>query len=252
MYSQEHTRKWRGASCWPNAIKDIWGLVSRCYYTGKEMLAVQQTETTKIYSIPRRFLKEPGKDIFITSHTNYLIIADKCSDCEVVVELPDGKQASKGAFQQASCLIWSNFAWLTQEEKSCPSILPPKHDQTAKLNQWFYLLNWCWRRQRLLRLVAVLETGTQLNTPKVTCQQPTFIDGHPFNRGFKFPVLEHLIGQVKRFQHRPAHWPTRYLHSALNGIGCSPLFEFKSNLPLSYPGTCLLIVFNELGSLKLS
>lgn len=66
------------------------------------MLAVQQTETTKIYSIPRRFLKEPGKDIFITSHTNYLIIADKCSDCEVVVEQPDGKQASKGAFQQAS------------------------------------------------------------------------------------------------------------------------------------------------------
>lgn len=179
MYSQEHTRKLRDASCWPNAVKDIWGLVSRCYYTGKEMLAMQQTETTKIHSIPRIFLKEPGKDTFITSHTTYLIVADKCSDREMVGELSDETQENKGAFQQAPCLTWSNFAWLTQEEKSCPSKSPPKHDQTAKLNKWFYLLSLGWRRQRLLRLVAVLETGTQLNTPKFMQQQPTFIDGYP-------------------------------------------------------------------------
>lgn len=46
----------------------------------------------KIYSIPRRFLKEPRKGLFITRHTNYLIVADKYSDQEVVGELSDETQ----------------------------------------------------------------------------------------------------------------------------------------------------------------
>lgn len=84
-------QKARGALYWPNTIKDIWGLVSRCY-TGKEMLAKQQTETMKIYSVPSRFWNKPGKDLFIANHTNYLIVADKCSDRGEVDELSDEMQ----------------------------------------------------------------------------------------------------------------------------------------------------------------
>lgn len=58
------------------------------------MLAKQQTETTKIYSIPRRLLKEPGKDLFTASHTNYFITADKCSDCKLGVRWNTRKQRS--------------------------------------------------------------------------------------------------------------------------------------------------------------
>lgn len=53
-----------------------------------------------------------------------------------------------------------------------------------------------WSRTKLSqpRLLQLLETGTQLKTPKFMWQQPTFINGNPFYRGSKFPVLTHLIG----------------------------------------------------------
>lgn len=56
------------------------------------MLAKQQTETRKIYSIPSRFWNKLGKDLFITNHTNYLIAADKCSGQGEADELPDEMQ----------------------------------------------------------------------------------------------------------------------------------------------------------------
>lgn len=56
------------------------------------MLAKQQTETTKIYSIPSRLWNKPGRDLFITSHMNYLIAADKCSDRGEADDLSDEMQ----------------------------------------------------------------------------------------------------------------------------------------------------------------
>lgn len=56
------------------------------------MLAKQQTETRKIYSIPSRFWNKLGKDLFIANHTNYLIVTDNSSDQGEADELPEEMQ----------------------------------------------------------------------------------------------------------------------------------------------------------------
>lgn len=91
MYSQEHTRKLEvpHAGQMQSSISEVWwtdviAQSRKCWPSNKQ--------TMKIYSIPRRFLKEPGKGLFITRHTNYLIVADKYSDQEVVGELSDETQ----------------------------------------------------------------------------------------------------------------------------------------------------------------
>lgn len=146
MYSQEHPRKLRGASCWPNAIRDVWGLVSRCYCTGNAGQAtnrdnqnIQHPQEISEGTRKGPFHHKPHK----LPHRCRRVFRPRGSGW--TVRWNTGKQRSISA---GTLFDWSNLAWLIQEEKSCPSMSPSKHDQTAKLNQWFYLLSLCCRRPR--------------------------------------------------------------------------------------------------------
>lgn len=146
MHSQERTRKLKRclmlAKCNQGYLK-----------SAEQMLLYRQGNAGQATNRDNQNIQHPQEVLEGTRKGPFHCKPHKLHQCRKVLRLWAGSQMkhkkAKEHFRQALCLTWSNFSWLSQEEKSCPGMLPSKHDQTAaKLNHWFCLLILCWRRQR--------------------------------------------------------------------------------------------------------